>query len=237
MDSQTHLERRFALILARFRRLRQRNPLLRPFGLEWWGDPKAGKTTMKDQIYRFLKRNDWNATARPEGAEVIDRIPRDTPHYNLQTFRYAMNEITDRQDSRFDLVMLDRGPMDHLTWLEYWLDKGKLTPEEHRSHRAVPLAHGIRDIFDLHVLMVCEPEISIEREVAHALTKKEGDTMNLKTLGKLHGFHLKLWKELGEGADPRVTLHDSSKETMVQTAEAVLTKIAGAFERRLESIK
>jgi len=237
MDSQTVFEKRFALILARFRRLRQRNPGLRPFGIEWWGDPKAGKTTMKDQITRFLKRNDWNATARPEGAEVVDRISRDTPHYNLETLRYALREISERQDSRFDLVMLDRGPMDHLVWLEYWLDKAKLAEGEYRAHRAVPLAENIREMFDLHVLMVCEPDVSIQREVAHALTKKDGDTMNPKTLGKLHGFHMKLWKELGEGSDPRVTLHDSSKETMVQTAESVLSKIADAFERRLETIR
>lgn len=234
MDSQTHLERRFALILARFRRLRQRNPRLRPFGLEWWGNPKAGKTTMKDQVQRFLKRNDWNATARPEGAEVIDRISRDTPHYNLATFRYAMQEIADRQDSAFDLIMLDRGPMDHLNWLEYWREKGKLTPEEYLAYRAAPLAASTRDLFDAHVLMVCAPEISIEREVAHSLTKKDGDTMNLKTLAKLHGYHLKLWEELK--ADRRVTLHDTSQESMLQTAVAVLTKIADLFELRLETL-
>lgn len=237
METQTDLERRFAMILARFRGFRRRDPSLRPFGLEWWGDPKAGKTTMKDQITRFLKRNDWYATARPEGAEVVDRVSRDTPHYNLETFRYSISEITDRQQSHFDLVSLDRGPMDHLNWLEYWLDKGKLTEKEYLQHRAVPLSEHIRDMFDIHVLLVCEPEISIEREVAHALTKKDGDTMNLKTLRKLHGFHQKLWKELSEGADPRVSMHDSSNETMVQTAEAVLTQIAGAFERRLASLR
>lgn len=237
METQTDLERRFALILARFRGHRRRNPNLRPFGLEWWGDPKAGKTTMKDQCTRFLKRNDWYATARPEGAEVIDRVSRDTPHYNLETFRYAISEITERQQSHFDLVSLDRGPMDHLNWLEYWRDKDKLSEAEYHAHRAVPLSANIREMFDIHVLMVCEPEISIEREVAHALTKKDGDTMNLKTLRKLHGNHLRLWQELGAGADPRVSLHDSSNETMVQTAEAVLTQIAAAFERRLETLR
>ncbi len=235
MESQTELERRFALLLARFRGLRRRHPRLRPFGLEWWGDPKAGKTTMKDQIQRFLKRSDWNVAARPEGAEVVDRITRDTPHYNLQTLRYALNEITERQHSDFDLCMLDRGPMDHLVWLDYWLDKREIDEDDYRAFRNYCLTKTVRGMFDLHVLMVCEPEVSIAREVAHALTKKDGDTMNPKTLGKLHCFHLKLWQEFGN--DPRLTLHDSSKETMVQTAEAALTAIADAFERRLATIK
>ncbi|HJV32896.1 MAG TPA: hypothetical protein VJ694_02610 [Patescibacteria group bacterium] len=237
MDSQTHLERRLAHSVARFRRFRRNNPRLRPFGVELFGTPKSGKSTMAEAIEHTLKRSDWIVTARPEGATVVDRIKRDTPHYNFETCRYALSEIAQRMDSEFDLVVLDRGLMDGMIWTGYWLAKGKLSKPDHDAALAFYGMDVMREQFDLHVCLVCDPKVAMERELARSLSKKDGETMNLKSLTLLRGIHDDLWTRLNGTEDPRMAFHDSSKERPEETAHAVLTKLADACERRLETLK
>lgn len=237
MDSQAHLERRLTHAVARFRRLRRNNPRLRPFVVELLGTPKSGKSTLAEAIEHTLKRSDWIVTARPEGATVIDRIKRDTPHYNLETCRYALSEVAARMDSEFDLVILDRGLMDGMIWMSYWLAKGKITQEDYDAVVAFYGTALLRDQFDLHVFLVCDPKTAMDRELARSLSKKDGDTMNLKSLELLRGIHDEHWARLGGDTDPRMAIHDSSKELPGETAHSVLTKLAEAFERRLETIR
>lgn len=237
MESHTHLEWRLAQAVARFRRLRRNNPRLRPFNVELLGTPKSGKSTMAEAIEHTLKRSDWLVTARPEGATVVDRIRRDTPHYNLETCRYALSEAAQRMDSEFDLVVLDRGLMDGMVWMGYWLAKGKLSQKDHDAALAFYSMDLLRDAFDLHVFLVCKPEVAMARELARSLSKKDGDTMNLKTLTLLRSLHDGLWARLDGGSDPRLALHDSSTEGPEATAHAVLSRLADAFERRLDSLR
>jgi len=237
MESHTQLGQRLSHAVARFRRLRRNNPRLRPFNVELLGTPKSGKSTMAEAIEHTLKRSDWIVTARPEGATVVDRIKRDTPHYNLETCRYALSEVAQRMDSEFELVVLDRGLMDGMVWMGYWLAKSKITQADHDAVNAFYGTALLRDQFDLHVYLVCDPKVAMDRELARSLSKKDGETMNLKTLTTLRGIHDDVWKRLAGDDDPRMVLHDSSKERPEETAHAVLGKLADAFERRLETLK
>lgn len=227
------LEGRLHKILSRYRLLEQKRPGIRPFAVEFFGTPKAGKTTIMTTVLQLLKRHEWEITARPEGAEVVDQ-PRTGPQYNEQTWRYAMSELYQRQQSRFEVVLLDRGLMDNLIWMDYWRKKGKLDAEVQKLGEAFKLSPLYRDMFDLHICMVCEPETAMEREVAMALSKKDGDTMNLRSLRSLRDSHDKLWERVGGEADPRIVWHDSTTESPQETAIAVLHQIAKAFELGLE---
>lgn len=227
------LEGRFHRILAQLRELRRRHPDARPMMVvELWGTPKAGKSTMLTMIRDFLKRNGWKVTARPEGAEVVD-FPRTTPHYNLQTCRYAMTELFTHLYGDWEAIILDRGLKDGEVWMDYWLAKGKITELDHRAIVGGYNADILRDLFDLHLCMVCEPETAIQRELAHAISKKEGETMNSKTLRALREIHERVYARATATSDPRLAWHDTSKETPIETSEAVLSTLADAFDRRL----
>ena len=236
MEDFTKIERRLALILARFRRLRRNNPRLRPFNIELLGPPKSGKTTTAEAIEHTLKRCDWIVTARPEGATVVDRVKRDTPHYNLETCRYALSEIAERLDSEFDLVATDRGLLDGMAWMGYWLRKGKLSKEDYEKAMAFYGMDILREQFDLHIILTCDPEVALQRELARRKSKKDGETMNPKSLRLLREIHDELWVRLDGANDPRLTFHDSSKETPEETMDIVLTRLCDAFERRLETL-
>ncbi len=230
------LEGRFAKILAHLRELRRRHPDARPMMVvELWGTPKAGKSTMLAMIRDFLKRNGWKVTARPEGAEVVD-FPRTTPHYNLQTCRYAMTELFTHLFGDWEAIILDRGLKDGEVWMDYWLGKNKLSKEDHAAIVGGYNASILRNLFDLHLCMVCDPQTALDRELAHAISKKDGETMNLKTLRNLREIHDKVWERSGAGSDPKLVRHDTTKETPIQTSEVVLVTLAEAFERRLATL-
>lgn len=231
------LEGRFHRILSRLRELRRHHPtMMLVLVVEFWGTPKAGKSTMLTMARDFMKRLGAKVTARPEGAEVVD-LPRTTPHYNLQTCRYALTELFTHLFGDWEIVLLDRALKDGEVWMDYWLGKGLLTEADHHALVAAYNTRIYRDLFDLHICMVCEPETALERELAHAISKMEGETMNPKTLVALREIHDRVWTRSRGADDPKMVWHDSSKETPIETSEAILNAIADAFERRLAQHK
>ena len=231
------LEGRFHKILARLRELRRLHPAkMLVLVAEYWGTPKAGKSTMMTMGRDFLKRVGAKVTARPEGAEVID-FPRTSPHYNFQTWRYAMSELYTHLFGDWEVILLDRAKKDGEVWLDYWLGKGLLSAEDHAALVAAYNAQVFRDLFDVHICMVCDPETALQRELAHAISKREGETMNLASLRKLRAIHDQVWARSNGDADPKMVWHDTSKESLIETSEAVLHTLADAFERRLDSIR
>lgn len=231
------LENRFLRILQSLQRLRLDGAWVRPFGLEIWGTPKAYKTTVQVAASQFLKRIGWKVTYRPEGAEVIDRVSRKTPHYNLQTARYALSEITDRLEGDLDIVISDRGLMDSIAWLEYWARKGKLSVADRDALEAANRTEILRSLYDLHVCMVCDAHVALEREATHSLTDKPGETMNRATLEMLNDIHRAVWERLDGENDRRMVWHDTSRSTPKDVLRAVLSDLASAFEHRLSTIK
>lgn len=229
------LERRFAKSLAKFRELRRQNPRVRPFVVESFGLPKSGKTTLNDTVQHFLKREDWKISAPPEGPEVIE-TPRDTPFYNFRTFWYAMCQMHDRTESLFEAVMLERAIFDHASWLEYWVRKGKMTEEDRKACQDYCLQPMVRERFDLHICLVSDPKVALEREVARTISKHEGATMNTKTMDMLLDIHTQLWERQGCKDDPKMLWIDTTHHTLEDVCLIALEAICEAFERRLKSL-
>lgn len=209
----------------------------RPFVIELFGTPKAGKTTIKEMLKHFFKRCGWAVSTPTEGAEVVEWSKRREPDYNFQTMEYALSAARDRaDDKRFHLVILDRGLCDGLARMELYRAAGKITEGEHEAIEGYLLIPQNRNLFDLHICLVADPETAIRRELARALVKKHGETMNPTTLTELLDAHERLWERLKLGADPKMFWHDSSKENEAETATAILEAVLVAFERRMRAL-
>lgn len=230
------LERRFAKSLATFREARRQNPRVRPFVVESFGLPKSYKTTLNNTAQHFLKREGWKIAAPPEGPEVIE-TPRDTPFYNFRTFWYAMCQMHDRTESLFEAVMLERAIFDHATWLEYWVRKGKMTKTDQKINEAYCLQPMFRERFDLHICLTCDPKVALEREVATAISKQEGETMNTKTMDTLLAIHEQVWKRYECDSDPKMLKIDTTSTPIEEVCFTALEAICTAFERRVKSLK
>ncbi len=205
----------------------------RPFIIELFGTPKAGKTTIKEILKRFFKRSGWSVSTPTEGAEVVEWSKRREPDYNFQTMEYALSAARDRiDDKRFHLVILDRGLCDGLARMELYRTAGKISAAEHAAIEGYLLIPQNRDMFDIHICMVADPETAIRRELAGSLIKTHGETMNPQTLQDLLEAHQRLWKRLKLDRDRKMFWHDSSAEDEQETATVILEAVLAAFERR-----
>ncbi len=239
MDT-TFLESRAAEVLSRFDPEKLRKSLLsRPFMIETFGTPKSGKSTMREMLKHFFKRNGLSVSTPIEGAEVVEWIKRHEPEYNFQTGEYALSLARERAlgpgHRDFHVVIFDRAIYDCVARMEYYVANGKISEEHRRAVEGYFLLPHNREMFDLHVCLVAKPEVAIHRELARALTKKPGETMNADTLSKLLKAHESMWKRLGCDNDPSMVWHDSSTENEQETALSILDSALAAFMRRLDA--
>ena len=213
----------------------RKSQITRPFMVELFGTPKAGKSTIKEMLKHFFKRAGWSVSTPTEGAEVVEWTKRHEPQYNFQTCEYALSFARNRaDDKRFHLVIFDRAVMDGVVRMQYYADRGVMTEEERRCVEGYYLNRWNRGLFDLHVCLVSTPEVAIKRELARALTKKHGETMNPDTLRGLLASHQGVWDRLGCDDDPAMCWHDSSTEKESETALAVLDRLIAAMERSFD---
>lgn len=230
------LDLRFAKCLAAFRKSRHLNPRIRPFYVESFGLPKSFKTTFNNTIEHYLKREDWKIHAPPEGPEVVPVMYGRTPLFNFETFWYAMHQMYAFHEGVFEAVMLERAIFDHVTWLEYWVRKGKITQDEQRTCEAYALQPMLRGQFDLHICFVASPAVALSREVSSTLSKREGETMNTTTMETLLDIHAKVYERFGGKDDPKMAWIDTTEMTPHQASAIGLELICDAFERRMKSL-
>jgi thymidylate kinase len=208
----------------------------RPFMIELFGTPKSGKTTNAEMLGHFLKRNKWLVLAPTEGAEVVT-WPRVEPVYNFATCEYAMGIAREVSFSKnYHGVIFDRAIMDGVVRMDYYVAKGVITEEQRRIIEGYYLLPWNTDLFDMHICLTATPEVAIQRELARALTKRDGETMNIKTLTGLLEAHERVLTRLSPTGRYKFVVHDSSKETPEQTASSLLDEVLLAFEARLAAL-
>jgi len=240
--ARSTLENRAKKLLTDFDSACERKTLEnRPFIIELFGTPKAGKTTIKEMLKHFFKRQGWSVSTPTEGAEIVEWTKRREPDYNFQTGEYALTRARELcygpLHKTFHVAIFDRAILDVVTRMDYYQEKGVISPAERKTFVDYYLAPHNRTMFDCHICMVSTPEVAIERELARALTKKHGETMNLKVLTDLLQSHQNIWDLLGGTKLMNIGWHDSSLETEEQTAKAVLDLVLKSFERRIKLSK
>lgn len=209
----------------------------RGFALELFGLPKSGKTTIKEMLKHFFKRKGYSVTAPTEGAEFVEWVKRKEPEYNFQTAMYAMTHALEMaygpKHSSFHVGIFDRANFDGIARMEYYAGRGTMPREEAKTVEDYLLLPQLNGLFDLHVCMVCDPDVAIERELARVITTEHGETMNPQTLMDLRKAHERMWDRLGCADDKTMLWHDTTKETPGETAIFILEAVLAAMKRRL----
>jgi thymidylate kinase len=236
------LETRAAGLLSRFDPDGARKARLeRPFVIELTGPPKSGKTTTKEKLQQLFRRNGFLVEAPEEGAEAVTWAKRLDPEYNLQTGEYALSATRElcygSKHKSFHVVILDRAVYDVVFRMEYNRMRGKITEAQQRAIEDYFLLDVNRAMFDCHVILVADPHVALAREKAHALSKKDGETMNAKALIEITDAHERAWKRLGCADDRKLAWHDTSNESPEETAASVLTFVLDRFTARLDEAK
>lgn len=207
----------------------------RPFFVEITGSPSSGKTTTITELDKFLRRMGFRVLRPQEGAEVIRHIDRTTPVYNIRTGLYALSMLLDYSHSNtYDVVIFDRSIYDAYTWMMYWEQKGKLTPEEKKCIQDFFLMrYWIVDI-DAAYFMVCDPDESMRRELRIALSEKLGETTNpasVKTLVERY----RVAYDMLHPAHPNLHLFDTTSMSEQAMVETIASLTLDSLEKKIKS--
>lgn len=207
--------------------------LPRPFLVEITGPPSSGKTTTITELDKFFRRQGFRVFRPQEGAEVIRHIERTTPLYNVRTGLYALEMLIDLSHGhQYDLVIFDRCIFDAYCWMVYWLEKGKLSPEEMEMMQRFFLFRLWTEKIDAAYFMVCDTAEAMRRELRIALSEKLGETTNPKTVGTLRERYLRAYDVLCP-KHPQLCLIDTTHMDERVMVEHVATKTLEAFEKKI----
>ncbi|MBA3311818.1 MAG: hypothetical protein H0T47_00800 [Planctomycetaceae bacterium] len=201
--------------------------------VEFAGSPKAGKTTTIDIVTHFFKRMGFKVWAPTEGASKRTpyHLKRDLVAFNTWSLNYAISELlvafnnVDKQD----LIILDRGPFDSLAWMSLLKDEGKLTDSEFRIIKDFALHPKWGELVSRVNLFVCDPKISLQRELSHKLTHVSGNAMNDDMLAKLCGCYERLSQEIGDKY-PVAKFDTTKSDGPLRVAESIATDILELIE-------
>lgn len=214
---------------------KQKKPL-NPIVVEFAGSPKAGKSTTIDILTHFFKRMGFKVWATTEGASKRTpyHLKRDLVAFNTWTLNYAISEllVAYYNVDHHDLVILDRGPFDSLSWMGLLRDKGDLQQDEldviEKFAKLPRWSTFIKRVY----LFECSPETSLKRETDSKLTAKGGIAMNPKMLSDLLKQYNKMKTMLGEF--PLMNVKTTRGTNPKRTSFALAKDVLSVFQKHLQ---
>jgi predicted NUDIX family phosphoesterase len=158
--------------------------------IEFAGVPKAGKTTTLNAVHGFLKRCGFRVEVVVERASVCPI--RDKKHFNFNVWTAATSlaqilEKTQEPPSQSDpeILILDRGLFDSLSWLSMMEKMGRLRKEERKAIEDFLLIADWRKRIAGVIVMTASPEDSMERERGLLPVEASGSIMNEEVIRQM----------------------------------------------------
>ena len=201
----------------------ERYSLPSPYMIEFSGPPSVGKTSIIAEIDDFLRPLGLAKIWPPqEGPREIRHIPRTTPDYNLRTAMYSLAKLLDEShDSRYDIILFDRCAFDAYCWMEYWSRKGKLDPTNKFIFQSFLTDPRFINKIDICYFMVCNPDISMQREFKNAISDETRETTNLKSIRLLDEIWRNAFAKL-HSCHPNMRLIDTSKLSISEITKLIV---------------
>lgn len=218
----------------------------RPIVIEFAGVPKAGKTTTLNTIHGFLKRCGFRVETVIERASVCPI--RDKKHFNFNVWTACTSlaqilEKTQEPPSASDpeVLILDRGIFDSLSWMSMMEKMGRLRKEERKTIEDFLLISDWRKRVAGVIVMKTSPEDAMERERGSLPVVSTGSIMNEEVIrqmlantnqcvdrfrNKFKIFDVDTSK--AAGGNPRATAE--------QVADIVLSIIEGELDEEILSV-
>lgn len=165
--------------------------------IEVLGSPDAGKTVALKSVSRRLTQkgisNEFIIETR--GKNLFPKSERGTIYYNEKVGAITCKRIYDiLKSTSADFILIDKGFVDYLYFIDYYLYTGKCTMEE--ANRAKHLYDHYNLMPDKIIVLTCNPEIAAIRCEDHKDTntvKIQNSINSLITFFDNWNFTPKYW--------------------------------------------
>jgi hypothetical protein len=155
---------------------------VRPFVIEFAGTPRAGKTTALRRLEPWLEQLGHRVGVIDERARECKVPYKRHPDFNLWTASATVAAIIEARYSGHDVLLVDRGPFDTLTWMDWYRRIGLLADEEHDAIHRYFGGPTLARMIDLVLVMTVDPDEALHRERAAGLSRTPGPIINSATL-------------------------------------------------------
>jgi predicted NUDIX family phosphoesterase len=221
---------------AKLKELVDKRTAQRPLIIEFSGAPKAGKTRSISVLELFLKRNGIKVETFTERASIAPIKSKGHLNFNVWVSCASLQGMLEALYRDIDVFILDRGIFDALVWNE-WLERtGKISHSE-ATHVADFFAMDRwTELVDLIFVLICDSEISIQREYADQLTTKRGTIMSEDTLNQFRQS-VDTTLERYRGNFKRIVTMDTTnlkaKNGVAKIADEAMTVLSGFLDESI----
>lgn len=165
-------------INQRFKELAEKLPLMerrRPLVVEFSGIPKAGKTGVRSAIAHLAMKSGFRVLYPAEGASLPEQraLRENLIAFNAWTGMYALQNVLSAcyPVNQYDLVMLDRGLIDAICWMEMLARQNFVCKEAAEAAKNFFGLHEWLRLVDMAVIFECDQLTALAREQSGAICK------------------------------------------------------------------
>ncbi|MDP1696068.1 MAG: hypothetical protein Q8L29_04085 [archaeon] len=128
--------------------------------IEFLGMPRAGKTTAIEIMESYFKHEGKRVRVVYEGARVSPLDKSDRYNYNAWSFHNTVNRILEARLDHYDFILVDRGILDHFSFLE--------AITKHKDATSAKEYYlSFLNLQDKEIFFSINPEEAIKREKKH----------------------------------------------------------------------
>lgn len=185
-NEKSELQQRAETALTRFR-----SKARRPLVIEFAGVPKAGKTTTLSQAHAFLKRCGFKVETVIERASVCPIRDKRHFNFNVWTASTTLAQILEKtqepplQGVDPDVLFLDRGLFDSLSWMSMMHVLKRIRSEEQKAIENFLLLSDWRKRIAGVIVMTTSPEEAMLRERGLLPVVGSGSIMNKEVIQQM----------------------------------------------------
>ncbi len=207
--------------------LRKTDTPHKPLIIELFGDAKSGKDTQTQELDRWFRRRGFKVLVHQESAETkeIRTMSRSNTYlYEMCHFAYNFSNLLSATCNRdFHLIILNRGIVDTLVWLEWHKKRGTIPPAHIASASAFIEEGPWLQCLDSIFYLTCDLNTCLEREYHTSSKTQYGSRMNPE--------HLSLMQDCANTVALRLMLQfptlpllrrTTTHESIAETRDAIL---------------
>lgn len=216
----------------------------KPYIIEITGTPRTGKTTLINNLYDFFHKHGFNVcyieefTTSKKYKEEIKPFLKDKMKkiVNLEIPKNILMNIKEAVNQNYDIIIVDRGLLDRLIWVDRLYLKDGMTKKEYEDYKKKYLPIIKKDI-DLIIATVTDSNTSLKRDYLGNLSLEKRSFLNQQNIDEYNTslYNISnLTKEENINFNIVDTTNKNQREVSFEVVDIILSSMKDEILKRVK---
>ena len=216
----------------------------KPYIIEITGTPRTGKTTLINNLYDFFHKHGFNVcyieefTTSKKYKEEIKPFLKDKMKkiVNLEIPKNILMNIKEAVKQNYDIIIVDRGLLDRLIWVDRLYLKDGMTKKEYENYKKKYLPIIKKDI-DLIIATVTDSNTSLKRDYLGNLSLEKRSFLNQQNIDEYNTslYNISnLTKEENINFNIVDTTNKNQREVSFEVVDIILSSMKDEILKRVK---